>query len=137
MAKTMNSETQSRIDEIAALQFKVGCLEQRIAALTAEKAQAEGERDRQYEFNIRQIAKQAELEAERDRLHTELIEVTNHRAQLVTENTRLEKPVSNALKWIDLVLGWNDRNQLDRDAVRTALCNAKDALINPPRPEAK
>ena len=52
-------------------------LRRELAAKDAEIERLTGERDRQYEYNVGQIAKQAELEAEIERLREALVRKRN------------------------------------------------------------
>ena len=40
----------------------------------------------------------------------------------------MNEKLDEAIKWIDLVLGWNANSQIEREAVMTALCNAKSEI---------
>jgi hypothetical protein len=52
----------------------------------------------------------------------------------------MKENLNKAIEWIDLVLSWNASNQMEREAVLTALCNAKTEIIaakqklGPPQP---
>ena len=54
----------------------------------------------------------------------------------IPENEELRK----AVEWIDLVIGWNQRGQIEREAVHVALCSAKESIsraklrLGPPQP---
>jgi hypothetical protein len=52
----------------------------------------------------------------------------------------MNEKLDEAIKWIDLVLSWNASGQIEREAVMTALCNAKAEIraaklrLGPPQP---
>ena len=56
------------------------------------------------------------------------------------EKKRMNEKLNEAMKWIDLVLSWNASGQMEREAVMTALCNAKTEIraaklcLGPPQP---
>ena len=60
----------------------------------------------------------------------------------IPENEELRKPeeLRKAVEWIDLVIGWNQRGQIEREAVHVALCSAKESIsraklrLGPPQP---
>lgn len=41
----------------------------------------------------------------------------------------MNKNLDKAIEWIDMVIGWNQRGQIEREAVHIALCSAKEEIV--------